>query len=355
MATSNARILIVDDDPSLLRLLSLRLESEGHDVVAVDDAEKALRKLEDESFDLLMSDLRMPGMNGMALFDEVSRKYTGVPVIIMTAHGSIAEAVTATQRGVHGFITKPIDHDELRQTIESAMKISHVAGLPSWRDEIITRSSLMENVLEQTHRVAQRNVSILLTGASGTGKELLARAIHKASPRANEPFVAINCGAIPENLLESELFGHAKGAFTGAIHEHKGLFLQANKGTLLLDEIGDMPIHLQVKLLRALQEQKIRPVGGSQHIDINVRVISATHKDLAQCMKDGQFREDLYYRLNVVNLHLPSLSERAEDIPVLARHLLQTSAERHEVKVSRFSDEAMQMLTTADWPGNVWH
>ncbi|WP_438865062.1 sigma 54-interacting transcriptional regulator [Neptunicella sp.] len=353
MTNKNARILLVDDDPSLLRLLSLRLEGEGYQVSTAVDGEQALRSLNDNVFDLVLSDLRMPGMDGMALFDEVVRKHAGVPVIIMTAHGSIAEAVTATQSGVHGFLTKPIDHDELRKTIDAALKVSHIANSDSWREKIITRSQVMENVLEQAYRVAQRDVSILLTGASGTGKELMARAIHNASPRKDHPFIAVNCGAIPENLLESELFGHAKGAFTGAIQDHQGLFQQADKGTLLLDEIGDMPLHLQVKLLRALQEQQIRPVGSSKHIAIDVRIISATHRDIDAAMKEGQFREDLYYRLNVVNLHLPGLHERAEDIPVLARHLLQTSAKRHGVKVSRFSDDAMQMLTTAPWPGNV--
>lgn len=353
MKANSARILVVDDDPSLLRLLSLRLEGEGHEVSTASDGEQALRNLQDASFDLVLSDLRMPGMDGMTLFDEIVRKHAGIPVIIMTAHGSINEAVTATQSGVHGFLTKPIDHEQLRSTIESALEVSHFSNHDAWREDIITRSSTMENLLEQAYRVAQRNVSVLLTGASGTGKELLAKAIHKASPRKDQPFVAINCGAIPENLLESELFGHAKGAFTGAISDHQGLFQQADKGTLLLDEIGDMPMHLQVKLLRALQEQQIRPVGSSKHISIDVRVISATHRDIDAAMKEGQFREDLYYRLNVVNLQLPSLQQRAEDIPVLVRHMLQTSAERQGVKVNRFSDDAMQMLTTASWPGNV--
>jgi two-component system response regulator GlrR len=211
----------------------------------------------------------------------------------------------------------------------------------------------MQNVLEQAYRVAQRDVSVLITGASGTGKELLAKAIHNASPRATKPFVAINCGALPEHLLESELFGHSKGAFTGAVTEHAGLFREADGGTLFLDEIGDMPVALQVKLLRALQERQIRPVGSAKTMPINVRVLSATHRDLQQAMADGSFREDLYYRLNVVNLQLPTLEQRAEDIPLLARHVLQQSAERHHVKVTRFSDDALQLLATAKWPGNV--
>jgi two-component system response regulator GlrR len=237
--------------------------------------------------------------------------------------------------------------------MQKAVSQSQGAHKSNWCEKIITRSMQMEQLLDQAYRVAQRDVSVLISGASGTGKELLAGAIHKASKRANEEFVAINCGALPENLLESELFGHARGSFTGAVNEHKGLFREADGGTLFLDEIGDMPVSLQVKLLRALQEQMIRPVGSSKQIPINVRVISATHKNLNTEMEKGNFREDLYYRLNVVNIILPTLRERSEDIPLLARHLLKISATKHQVKVSRFSDDAMQLLTTCLWPGNV--
>jgi len=211
----------------------------------------------------------------------------------------------------------------------------------------------MKIVLEQAYRVAQRDVSVLISGASGAGKELLANAIHQASPRRDKPFVPINCGALPENLLESELFGHAKGAFTGAFNEHKGLFQLADGGTLFLDEIGDMPTTLQVKLLRALQEQTIRPVGSTSQIKVDVRIISATHRNLSKEMEAGNFREDLYYRLNVVNLNLPSLQERSEDIPVLARYLLKKSADKHGVNVTSFADEAMQKMVASAWPGNV--
>jgi two-component system response regulator GlrR len=244
-----------------------------------------------------------------------------VPVILMTAHGTIQDAVEATQRGVFGFLTKPIDHDELRSLMKKAVSQSQGAQNGTWCEKIITRSMHMEQLLDQAYRVAKRDVSVLISGASGTGKELLASAIHKASKRADKAFVAINCGALPENLLESELFGHAKGSFTGAVNEHQGLFREADGGTLFLDEIGDMPVPLQVKLLRALQEQTIRPVGSSKQIPIDVRIISATHKNLSKEMEEGNFREDLYYRLNVVNITLPTLRERSEDIPLLARHL----------------------------------
>ncbi len=352
MARDNPRLLLVDDDPSLLRLLTLRLEGEGYQVINADSAETALALLAKQSVDVVLSDLRMPGLDGMSLFDEIAKRYKGVPVILMTAHGSIPEAVAATQRGVFGFLTKPLNPAELREVLQRALNQS-LPEQEQWREAIITRSPLMQNVLEQAYRVAQRDVSVLITGASGTGKELLAKAIHNASPRAAKPFVAINCGALPEHLLESELFGHSKGAFTGAVTEHAGLFREADGGTLFLDEIGDMPVALQVKLLRALQERQIRPVGSAKTIPINVRVLSATHRDLQQAMADGSFREDLYYRLNVVNLPLPTLEQRAEDIPLLARHVLQQSAERHHVKVTRFSDDALQLLTTAKWPGNV--
>ncbi|WP_445766283.1 sigma 54-interacting transcriptional regulator [Rheinheimera sp.] len=352
MASIKPRLLLVDDDPSLLRLLTLRLEGEGYQVLNADSAEAALPVLAKNSVDVVLSDLRMPGLDGMSLFDEVAKRYPGLPVVLMTAHGSIPEAVAATQRGVFGFLTKPLNNVELRDILQRAVHQS-VPEQAEWREDIITRSPRMAELLEQSYRVAQRDVSVLITGASGTGKELLARAIHKASPRAGKAFVAINCGALPEHLLESELFGHTKGAFTGAVTEHNGLFREADGGSLFLDEIGDMPVSLQVKLLRALQERQIRPVGSAKTIPVNVRVLSATHRDLQLAMQDGSFREDLYYRLNVVNLQLPSLEQRPEDIPLLARHVLQQSAQRHQVEVNRFSDDAMQLLATAKWPGNV--
>ena len=352
-ASSNPNLLLVDDDKSLLRLLTIRLEGEGYEVTAVEDGQSALRKLQNDNYDVVLSDLRMPGLDGLSLFEEIMGIRKDIPVILMTAHGTIADAVAATQRGVFGFLPKPVDHDELRALLQKALSQSQAAQPGDWAKDIITRSPEMLNVLDQAFRIAQREVSVLISGASGTGKELLANAIHKASNRSDKPFVAINCGALPENLLESELFGHAKGAFTGAVAAHPGLFKEADGGTLFLDEIGDMPMTLQVKLLRALQERQIRPVGSSKHVDIDVRIISATHKDLHKEMEEGTFREDLYYRLNVVNLKLPSLKSRSEDIPLLARSLLQQSAQRHGVNVSQFSDDAMQQLVTSSWPGNV--
>ncbi len=347
------RLLLVDDDLSLLRLLTIRLQAQGVDVVAVESGESALSQCQKETFDVVLTDLRMPGVDGLQLFDQLVGLRPNIPVILMTAHGTIADAVTATQRGVFGFLAKPIDHAALREVLERALQQTAAGQTERWCADIITRAPQMKMLLDQAYRIAPLDISVLITGASGTGKELLARAIHQASTRHQRPFVAINCGALPENLLESELFGHVKGAFTGATAAHAGLLREADGGTLFLDEIGDMPLPLQVKLLRALQEQQVRPVGSSKTLDINVRILSATHKDLSTEMQQGNFREDLYYRLNVVNLHLPELKERSEDIPLLARRLLQQSSERHNVTVTQFSVDAMQRLVTADWPGNV--
>ncbi len=347
----SAHILLVDDDTSLLKLLSLRLTSSGYQVTCAESGREALSLLNEE-IDLMLTDLRMEGMDGLELFDQVQKRRPDLPVVIITAHGSIPDAVKATQEGVFAFLTKPINREELLETIETAL-----AGAPStpasWSEEIVTRSSVMADLLQQAERVAHSAVSVLVSGPSGSGKELLARAIHKASPRANAPFIAINCGALPEQLLESELFGHVKGAFTGAVSRHQGLFQAADGGTLFLDEIGDMPLPLQVKLLRALQERQIRPVGSTETIPVDVRLISATHRDLEQAMQQQDFREDLYYRLNVVNLNLPPLRERPEDIPLLARFFVERAAQRHNSKVKGLSPGALTLLAQVAWPGNV--
>ncbi|MBK7794493.1 MAG: sigma 54-interacting transcriptional regulator [Betaproteobacteria bacterium] len=356
---SSGDILLVDDDPDLLKLISLRLGSAGYRVRTADSGESALAALAVVRPGVLITDLRMPGIDGLQLFDAVHRQHPALPVIILTAHGTIPDAVSATQRGVFGFLTKPFDSQELLQLVASALKLA--GDLPQagdesaaeWRAGIITRSPTMEDLLRQARRVADSDASVLIFGESGTGKELLARAIHRASPRRERAFVAVNCGAIPEPLLESELFGHARGAFTGAVQAHKGLFQAADGGTIFLDEIGDMPLALQVKLLRVLQEGEVRAVGASQSIAVDVRVISATHRDLDAQKASGQFREDLYYRLNVVSLKLPSLAERREDIPLLATHFLRKLAERYKRPVSSLAPDAMAQLVAAPWPGNV--
>ena len=346
-----ARLLLVDDDPGLLKLLGMRLVSDS--VVTAESGPEALRVLGREKVDLVISDLRMDEMDGLQLFSEIQKGHPGMPVIILTAHGSIPDAVAATQQGVFSFLTKPVDKDALYKAIDEALEQRSPATDEAWRQAIVTRSPLMLRLLEQAGMVAQSDVSVLINGQSGTGKEIVAQAIHNASPRHDKPFVAINCGALPEQLLESELFGHARGAFTGAVSNREGLFQAAEGGTLFLDEIGDMPVALQVKLLRVLQERKVRPLGSNRDIEINVRIISATHRDLPKAMARGEFREDLFYRLNVVNLKIPPLSERTEDIPLLANHLLRQSADRHKPFVRAFSSDAMKRLMAAKWPGNV--
>lgn len=353
------QLLVVDDDADMLRLLTMRLTAAGYRVTAVSSAEAALTQLHIERPQLVLSDVRLPGKDGLALFNDIRALHPSLPVILLTAHGTIPDAVEATELGVFTYLTKPFDGKALLDKIAEALSLSAPANpaqrgsLDAWQTKIISRSSRMAEALAEARMVAHSDASVLLRGESGTGKELLAQAIHQASARANKPFIAVNCGAIPEALLESELFGHVKGAFTDAVTSHKGLFQAADGGTLLLDEIGDMPPALQVKLLRVLQEHEVRPVGSSQSIPVNVRIISATHRDLDAAMAAGEFRADLYYRLNVVTLTLPPLSERREDIPLLANHFLVTLAAKYDKRLSGFAPEALKALTTAAWPGNV--
>ena len=348
-----ARILVVDDDPGLLRLLTIRLRAESYDVEAVESAAQALAASSRFRPDLVITDLRMDQMDGIGLLKELQNRWPGLKVIILTAHGTIPDAVQATQMGAFGFLTKPVDKQELLDQVQKALRISGFgASDEDWRAEIVTRSAAMEEKLAQAHMVAGTDARVLITGESGTGKELLARAIHKASPRRNRPFIAINCSAMAENMLESELFGHVKGAFNGATGEHRGLFQTAEGGTLLLDEVGDMPMRLQVKLLRVLQENVIRPIGSTEAIPANVRVLSSTQTDLTQLLTSGQFREDLYYRLNVVHIEMPPLNRRREDIPLLVAHFLAAIAQESGTR-KIYAPEAVELLATSDWPGNV--
>ena len=359
LSTQRANILVVDDDPDLLRLMQIRLTAAGYAVSTAESGERALAQASVARPQLLVTDLRMGGMDGMALFESIHSHNPTLPVIVLTAHGTIPDAVAAVKRGVFGYLTKPFDAKALLTEIERALTLS--GGRASagdgddagWRAEIITRNPVMEDMLAKARLVADSDAGVFIYGDSGTGKELVARAIHMASPRSERPFVAINCGAIPEQLLESELFGHVRGAFTGAVRDHKGLFLTANRGTLFLDEIGDMPVALQVKLLRVLQERKVRPVGSTESHDVDVRIISATHRNIEAEMAAGNFRDDLFYRLNVVALALPPLSERREDIPLLAKHFLGVLTEKYKKEVNGFAPEAMELLVSAAWPGNV--
>jgi two-component system, NtrC family, response regulator GlrR len=354
-----AKILLVDDDAGLLRLLSLRLGAGGYLVSTAESGAQALARAASFQPDIVITDLRMDGMDGMALYDSLHEKNPTLPVIILTAHGTIPDAVEATQRGIFDYLTKPFDSKALLECIERALRLAGNAandaddGNGAWRKSIVSRSPRVEAVLRQAGLVADSDVPVLIQSESGTGKELLARALHAASRRREHAFVAVNCSAIPDTLLESELFGHAKGSFTGATQQHQGLFQAAHGGTLFLDEIADMSLPSQAKVLRVLQEREVRPVGSTKSVPIDVRIIAATRRDLEQAVADGVFREDLYYRLNVVTLELPPLAERREDIPLLAAQFLQRIRERSGKDVRGFSPEAMELLLGAPWPGNV--
>ena len=357
--TERAQVLLVDDDVGLLKLLAMRMHAAGYSVDTAESGEQALARLAAVQPRVVVTDLRMDGIDGMTLYRVIHERHPTLPVIILTAHGTIPEAVEAINHGVFGYLTKPFDSKALLKTVEQALRLT---GSPQvqqperdqeWRREIISQSTVMEDLLQQARLVADSEASVLIQSESGTGKELLARAIHKASRRADQPFVAMNCSAIPETLLESELFGHTKGAFTGAIHNHKGLFQAANKGTLFLDEIGDMTLAFQAKLLRVLQEKEVRPVGASETVPVDVRVISATHRNLDEAVAAGEFRQDLYYRLNVVTLVLPPLDKRPDDITLLVAYFLQQMLERSAKEPKNFSPEAMELLVSAPWPGNV--
>lgn len=355
---TKSKILLVDDDSDLLELLSIRLIAAGYEIDTAKSAESALNYLDVSRPQLVISDMQMSGIDGMALFEQIHTNIPTLPVIILTAYGTIPDAVAAVQRGVFGYLTKPFDSTNLLAQIKQALlhvpsTIKLEKSHTSWRKEIITQSAVMEDVLGKAELVARGDASVLLYGESGVGKELFARAIHSASSRCDKPIVAVNCAAISEQLLESELFGHVKGAFTGAIRNHQGLFQLAEGGTLFLDEIGDMPLLLQVKLLRALQEKQIRPVGSAKTISVDVRIISATHRNLKTEIAEGNFREDLYYRLDVVALNIPALSQRREDIPLLGNYFLELFTKRYERNINGFSPDAMQMLISASWPGNV--
>ncbi len=356
MSEAAAKIMLVDDDQGFLTLLSMRLGAQGFQVETAASGRECLSKLDSFLPDVMISDLRMDQMDGMELYSRVQKQMPYLPVIMITAHGSIPEAVAATQQGVFSFLPKPIDRQQLFDLINQAMQ--QKGHLPSQLTDgneggLMSRSPKMLELYEQLRMVAPSEASVLITGESGSGKEIFARALHQSSPRANGPFIAINCAAIPAELLESELFGHVRGSFTGANKDHSGLLQSAKGGSLFLDEIGDMPLSLQVKLLRVLEEKTVRPVGSTSPVAIDVRIISATHRDLPLLIQEKLFREDLYYRLNVIHLRLPALRERREDIPLLAEAFLSEIAERQKPSVKAFAAGALELMTAADWPGNV--
>lgn len=350
------RILVVDDDAVILTMLSAWLEQEGYQIQCVESGAEAINQLVTFNPHIVITDFNMEGMDGITLLKRIQEYNSILPVIMLSGSAQISDAVRATHQGIFEFITKPVDPEDLFRIIKTAL--GHVSsignGYTQFAPEIIHQSAIMANLLKQAERVAKSRSNVFIGGATGTGKEMLAKAIHRSSPRSKEVFLAINCGALSEQLLESELFGHEKGAFTGAVRKNLGLFQAATGGTLFLDEVGDMPPTLQVKLLRVLQEGQVKPVGAVDSVTVDVRIISATHHDLELTVKRGEFREDLFYRLNVIPLYMPSLAERQDDIPLLINHFLSLQAKKEGLEEPlRFSPDALDYLVSMPWPGNV--
>lgn len=357
------RILIVDDEKNVLRMLNTVFSQEGNQVFCADNGQDALIIFEQERPDIVLMDIRMPTMNGLEALQRMREKWLDTPIILMTAYAAVETAVEALRLGAFDYVIKPFELDELKLLINRALQlrnmkqeinILHRELSDSYHcDKILTNNPKMMELCRTIAKVAQSHANVLVTGESGTGKELIAKAIHYNSPRSKQPFIKVNCGALPESLLESELFGHEKGAFTGAQMQRQGLFERAHQGTLLLDEIGEMPLNLQVKLLRVLQEQEFERVGGSQTIKIDVRIVAATNRDLSDMIEQGEFRRDLYYRLNVIHLYSLPLRERPEDILLLARYFLQKFSAENNKDIIGFDVSAIRMLENYPWLGNV--
>lgn len=346
--------LIVDDEPDICELLSLTLNRMEVDTTAVQSMQAALTSLREASFDMCISDMRLPDGDGIELVEYVQKKLPNLPIAIITAHGNMECAIRALKAGAFDFVSKPVDIHVLRSMVNAALKLSVKGATPKpATHELLGDSAAMHEIRAKIGKLARSQAPVYISGESGTGKELVARLMHEKGPRAEFPFVAVNCGAIPEDLMESEFFGHKKGSFTGAVNDKEGLFQAANAGTLFLDEIAELPLHMQVKLLRALQEKSIRPVGSAKEIAIDVRVLSATHENLANLVEDGRFRQDLYYRINVIGLHVPPLRERVSDIPLLARHFLARFIDHPNEEAPQLSTDSMAALASYHFPGNV--
>lgn len=358
-----ASILIVDDERSMCDLLDTALRLRGYDTRWCQSANEALEIVHNNDVDVVLTDVRMPGTTGLQLCDELHRTRPDIPVVVMTAFGSLETAVLAMRAGAYDFITKPVGLDVLALTIGRAVErrelglqvklLTEKQSAPSPFPEMLGESPAMQRIYDQLPRLAASDASVLITGESGTGKELVARSIHQLSHRSSKPFVAINCAAVTETLLESELFGHARGAFTDARSDRKGLFLEAEGGTLLLDEMGDMPAAMQVKLLRALEENRLRPVGSDREIPFNVRLLAATHRDLELAVEEERFRQDLFYRINVIQLHLPPLRARGTDVLLLAKHFVEKFASKSQRPIEGLDQAAAERLLAYSWPGNI--
>lgn len=363
--TDEAPVMIIDDEEHLRVTLGQTLELAGYRPLPFPSAEQALATLDRDFSGVVISDIRMPGMDGMSLLREIRQRDPDLPVVLITGHGDVSTAVEAMREGAWDFLEKPFPGERLGEVVRRGvekrrlslenrfLKAELEAQQTAPGPRLVGRTPAIKRLSSMVQRISQVEADVLLFGETGAGKDLVARAIHERSARGGKPFVAINCGAVPESTIESELFGHEKGAFTGAVERRIGKFEHAAGGTVFLDEIESMPLALQVKLLRVLQERQVRPVGSTTSVPVDVRVLSATHRDLDQAMHEGEFREDLYYRLNVVNLKLPALKDRAEDVPLLVKHLVAQAASRHKPFVKGFSPEALNLLATCAWPGNV--
>ncbi len=347
------RALVVDDEPDIRELLEITLMRMGIDSDSAADLAEARTRLEQGAFDVCLTDMRLPDGSGIDLVRHIQRHHPRLPVTVITAHGNMESAVEALKAGAFDFVSKPVDLELLRRLINTALEVAGQAETPMGEEQLLGRSAAMDSVRRTIAKVARSQAPVFIHGESGTGKELVARLIHAQGPRRDGPFVPVNCGAIPAELMESEFFGHLKGSFTGATSDKAGLFQAAEGGTLFLDEVADLPLPMQVKLLRAIQEKAVRPVGAQQEIPIDVRILSATHKDLAALVKSGQFRQDLYYRINVIALAVPPLRERREDIPLLVDHLLARIAAQWQTPAPRMAEDALAALADYPFPGNV--
>jgi two-component system response regulator PilR (NtrC family) len=350
---SRGNILVVDDERSLREFLTILLEQEGYTVTTAETAAEGTRRVLGQPFDLVMCDLKLPDGNGLQVLEEARRRQVASPFIIITAHTTPQHALDALRSGAAEYLSKPFNVEDLKLILAKLVRPQATVDEHVEVPDFIGSSPAIRRILEMVPRLAATPSTILITGESGTGKELLARAVHAFSAQANGPFLSVNCGALPEGLLESELFGHVRGAFTGAVRDHPGLFAEAQRGTLLLDEVGELTPPMQVKLLRVLQEHRVRPVGGSQEIEVNVRVLAATNRDLDRAVREGSFREDLFYRLNVLHVHLPPLRQRGEDLPQLARHFVERTCAAFETPAKRLTPDALRVLQAYSWPGNV--
>ncbi len=359
----NYSVLVVDDEPGMREFLEIMLTKEGYEVSIASNGEEAIEKIGKESFDLAIVDIQMPGINGIEVLRNTREKNYNTTIIMITAFASHESAIEAMKLGAYDYITKPFKIDEIKLVIKKSLdknvlekentRLKKELDTKYGFENFIGSSNSIQQIFSLINRVSELNVNVLISGESGTGKELVARAVHYSGSRKDGPFIPVNCGAIPETLIESEFFGHSKGAFTGATRDKKGLFEEANGGTIFLDEIGDLPIHLQVKLLRVLEEKKVRPLGKTESVSIDVRIISATNKNLEQEIMDNKFREDLYYRLNVIKVAMPPLRERKDDIPMLAHHFLHKFATEMDKKITGISNEALEELEKYHYPGNI--